>query len=433
MSAAPKIPPFAAIATDLAKSDAVRPDTFPIDAALSQRGPGTYATRRLPFVEVIRLWLACIIGERLTDVTIPNPFALGVDYRDGALTRGAGGLAYTPHAWSQLVSLFKVNRSPIPDGIASVDRWHSPIARHFGFEDIKRTSRRPREGEEIVLRTFRTSADGRYYTALRAVVTGRHGLTDTDDSNVIRVLEGLEEQPIEGRVSRGWDKTYGSFVLDSGDSDVRLGFGFANSETGCGSIEFNGSILIRALDTEITLPSGERGEQMITIAAGNAGTRRRHTLPRYDSRSGKRLTDGQRTAIAQDRIGTDVAKALDGARVLAQRWGLARADVLVDAVRFASIASADDSAVTLLWDFFSDHGYSKLLESRGDEASAKAFLRELAKVIADDARLRSLPHGSAAHMAAAFALLATAKERTWEETRELQAISASFVMEGWKR
>lgn len=422
--AAPSLP----LSDSLARIAVTRPadGVFPMDAALEQRGPERYTTRRAPFAEVLATWAAMIAGERLADVTIPSLFNLAVDYRDGALTRGGGGMAYTPHAWSQLVSLFKVNKSAIPDGIASVDRWHSPLTRHHCFEDIKRASRRP-QAEECVLRAFVTTREGRSYPTVRAVVSGRHGLKDTDDSNVIRVLQQLEELPVEGRVSRGWDQTYGSFVLDSGDSDVRLGFAFSNSETGCGSIAFNGSITIRALDVEVMLPEGQRFEHLVTIASAANGTRRRHTLPRYDSRSGRRLSDSQRTAIAANRIGEDVDKALNGARVLAQRWGLARADVLPIAVKVATVAG-DDAGAAVLQDVLCEAGYEHVFTALNKEG-----LKELAKVIADNSRLMSLPHGSAAHMAAALALMAVSKERTWEETRELQALSGQFVMEGWKR
>lgn len=408
--------------TAVARALAARPNSYPIDAALATRGPSTYTTRRVSFDEAVQVWERQIAEEQLQDHQIPSLHDLGVDPRDGAITRGAGGLCYTPHAWRQLIQLFRVGQSGIPSEVIAADVWHTPFTRHFAFGDVKRASQRPRD-EEAVLRTFRVTQDGRQYRALRAVVSGRHSLTHTDDLAVIRVLGSLDEQPTEGRVVRAWDKTVGSFLLDAGDEDVRFGFAFANSETGCGSLQFNGSIVLRALDVEIVRPDGRTLESAVTIASESATTRRRHTLPRKVGKA--ELTEAQRGDVAASRIAMDIKTALTGARALRDAWQRAKNMIEAQLVPLAKMTEVDDAAVEVLEDALLELG-AVPEEAQRNRAALRSFARGVATVMANDARLRALPHGSRAHLAATLAVLA-GQQRTWDAARSVQQLAGEIL------
>lgn len=389
---------------------------FASDAALPHEAATPFIAHRLPFAEASHAWLAQIASERLSDVPIASLHALSVDHRDGALVRGAGGACYTPHAWSQLVGLMRAEDAPA--GIANAFRWLAPLARHHAWADVVRRSKRPRAEEGIA----RMMVVGERST-FRAVVSGRHSLHHFDDRAVAGVLAALS--PAYMSVSRNWNETRGVCALAPTYPDVRLGFSFRNSETGCASLSFAGSIVIRALDVVVEQPSGARFERLVQIASDRGAARRRHTLPRYSGSSGSRLSEAARQRVANARIEADVDTALTASSVLAERWGAACADVFDAAVQVARITAVDDFALTVLRDL--------LLDTKGiEQAGEPAFVKALATVIADDARLRSLPHGSAAHMAGALAVLASQAE-TWAAAQELQQLAGRFVVEGWAR
>lgn len=399
-----------------------RPSSHAIDAALAAKGAATYATRRVAFGAALYMWRQQIAAEQLHDYTIPSLYDLAVDPRDGALVRGAGGLCYTPHAWRQLVQLFRASGSAIPSETIAADVWHAPLTRHLAFQDVKRASKRP-QGEEAVLRTFIHEHNGKKYRTLRAVVSGRHSLTHTDDLAVAKVLETLPEVPSEGRVTRAWDRTWGSFALDAGDPDVRYAFAFSNSETGCGSLSFSGAILLRALDVEIVRPDGSAIENAVTIASDSATTRRRHTLPRKAGKA--ELSEEQRGNVAADRIAADIETALAGARALRDAWERAKKHVDTLLVPLAQMTEVTDGAVEVLGDALLELGAVPSAALRGGD-TLKTFARRVAQVMADDARLRALPHGSRAHLAATLAVLASSME-TWEAARETQQLAGQIL------
>ena len=396
-----------------------RPGTFDRDAALENQASPTYTTRRLPFAEVIRAWEAQIASEQLRDVEIGSLHDLSVDPRDGALVRGGGGLCYTPHAWRQLVQLFRIGaQTPVPSEVIAADVWHAPLTRHFAFGDVKRASLRARD-KGATLRTFVATVNGAQYRALRAVVSERHSLHHTDDLAVARVLGSLTEKPVEGRVTRAWNKTFGSFVLDAGDDDVRYGFAFTNSETGCSSLQFSGAITLAALDVEIVRPDSVSVTSEVTVASESATTRRNHTLP------SKGLTEDQRAGVAARRIASDIQAALVGARALLASWQRAKGLIESQLIPLAQMTEVDDAAVEVLEDALLELGAVPEAAQRSKEA-LRAFARSLATVIADDSRLRKLPHGSRAHLAAALAVLAS-KEGTWQGAREIQQLAGAIL------
>lgn len=397
---------------------------YAFDAALSNEPAQRYVPSQ-SFETALASWLQVIADQKLSDVPIASLQSLTVDWRDGALCRGKGGTGYTPHAWSQLVSLMKAQGAPA--GIANSLRWLGPLARHFGWADVVRRSLRPRT-EEGILRMFlapRPGVAGATVPAVRAVVSGRHSLTHFDDSAVAEVIRDLPEAPTRARIHRGWDVTHGTFTLTSGSPETRLGFYLRNSETGCASLSFSAALEIAALDAEVVMPDGAKFERIVRLASANAASRRRHTLPRYSTSSGTRISEMTRARIARERIAEDIETAMEGARVLAQRWVTARSEINAEAIKLAKLTKENTSALMVLEDFLRETPWAELCEVEG-------LLKGLVEVISDDARLRSIPHGSAAHMAAALALVAQ-KRTNWEEVVELQRLSGQFLMEGWTR
>lgn len=395
---------------------------YSFDAALESQGPLAYYSQRKPFEATVVGWLAQISAETLRDIEIPSLHALTIDWRDGAICRGQGGSCYTPHGFTQLVNLMRAKEAP--GNLANNVRWLSPIARHHAWADVVARSNRPRE-EEGILRMFKT-ANGR--VAIRAVVSGRHSLEHFDDSALVAVLRALPMAPAEMTVTRGWDETYGTCMLNHGANEsVRAAFSFRNSETGCASLSFAGSIVIRALDAVVEAPTGEKFEKMVQIAsARNTGTRRRHTLPRYNGASGNRLSEAARARIATQRIENDVATALEASQVLAERWIAALSDVNPGFVQFASVSAVDDFSLRVLRDMLIEQGHSGVAEE-------PELLKQIVQVVVDNARLRELPAGSAAHIAGAIAAVAATGSFSWERARELQQLAGQFAVEGWVR
>lgn len=397
---------------------------FPFDAALRADGPPMRSSTQLHFSALLQEWEGQIADERLVDYPLSSLYEIAVDPRDGAAVfdeHPYPSMAYTPHAWYQLVQLFRGRGASIPAEVVRADHWHSPLTRHFAFADVKRASSRPLL-EEAVLRTFgaRIGVGADPARVLRAVVSGRHSLEHTDDlavAGVLRRISATAERIVSGRVARSWDSTFGSFVLDAGDPDVRFGFAFSNSETGCGSLAFHGSVSLRVLDAEIVHPT--RVSTTVTVAEDRGGTRRRHTLPR------KGLSEFERAKIAAARIESDVVQAMSAARSLAEDWARARTIVDEQLVPIARMTEVSDEAVEVLGDALLDLGV--VPDSRKSErGSLKAFARRVAEVIASEQRLRSVPHGSRAHLAAALAVLAERQER-WEDARQLQKMAGAVV------
>lgn len=401
---------------------------FVHDASLRQPGPAFYSVASQPFAEAMAEWKARIRGERLFDVVQGSLHELTLDPRDGAIVRRAeGGLCYTPFAWSQLVSLMKTGA---PMGLGNVMRWQSPLTRSHGWDDVVRASKRPRD-EEAMLRCFHTNVDGRTVQAARAVVSGRYA-KDFDDDRVLEAIGVLPERPVVASISRQWIVTHGSFVLDSDDDDVTMGFYLKNSEVGGASMEMTGQLVIRALDATVAMPSGAKYDKLIHIASDQASAKRRHTLPRYGKRG--LLSEAERSEVAAGRISEDVERALEASRVLVARWREARRSVnslLVPLCKGARAADGqlDESAVMILTDMLLELGLMPSVTTRDE---VKAFAAEVAAVISDDARLRSIPHGSAAHMAATLAVVAQTGDRPWEEAVEIQRMSGRMLMEGWR-
>lgn len=278
------------------------------------------------------------------------------------------------------------------------------------------------------MRTFLAPAPGGgRVPAMRAVVSGRHSLSHFDDAACLNVIANLEEKPVQARITRAWNATHGTFTLDSGDSDVGLAFYLRNSETGCASLSFEGALHLKVLDTTVIMPSGVSYERIVHLASEAARSKRRHTLPRYSGSSGQKLPEAARARIAQARIAEDIDTAMTGARVLADRWAAAKGEIAPMLAPLCRASVADDHAVTVLTDLLLEVGLARIVEVEG-------LVKKLAKVIADDARLRSLPHGSAAHLCAALTLCAQSSDGealSWDATVATSKLAGDVLMNGF--
>jgi len=400
---------------------------FAFDAALVNE-PGSIYVPALPYAFAVSTWAEQIRRQSLRDVVIPSLHALTVDHRDGALCRGAGGICYTPHAWSQLVGLMQGQSAP--SGLANVLRWLSPAPRHFAWADLVAKSKR-KHVEEGVLRTFVTRVGEVLVPAVRAVVSGRHSLTHFDDSAVLKVIEALPETPVRARIARAWDETHAAFDMDVSDEDTALTFYMHNSETGSASLSFSSALRLTVLDATVVMPSGEKFEREVRLAAEqSSSTSRRHTLPRYSGSNGTRLAETARASIAARRIKEDIDTALAGARLLNAQWAKAKSVVHSALVPLAKASTVDDTSVMVLADVLLELGVMVEVKTRDD---IQRFARDVATVMAEDSRLRSLPHGSLAHLAAAIAVIAATPEkdgtpRTWAYVLNLQRLSGRVLM-----
>lgn len=381
------------------------------DARLGTNGPLTYPHGLGSFADEAARLRTVIAGEELQDIVIPDLNAIDMDSRDGALTRGGGGMAYTDWAFAQLVSAQDPTTKTglrrgesAPSGLAKAALWCAPLARAAIYSDVKAANTR-RSG--VLFRRFRDPVTG--LLALRAVVTERHSAAAFDDLAVLGALETVlrtaaPEGDARAAFTRGWKFSRGSVVLPS-STDVSLAISFGNSEVGAASLSFSGSAFIKALDTTVVFPGGTEYNSHVQVASNRDATRRNHTLPRVN------VSDARRGGIAQERMVKDIARALRASVALADGWDRALVDVMMD----ISISHTPE----ILGD---------LLMERGIEAeTVKAIM---AVMVADD-RLLALPRGSAAHLAGAVAIVAR-QQPTYDGVLELQELAGAIVLDGWR-
>ena len=424
---------FDSAITRIRERTKARTKVFDRDALLPDDAPEHNGTTTMAWSQVSTSWANIIQREQLQDFTLENWRTMAVDPRDGAITRGAGGLAVTPHAWGQLVSLLLQRVPGRPSGVGSVDGWHVPYARALGFDDCLMRSRR-NDSDEMHARTFRDSHSG--LVALRAVVSGRHAFTLFDDLAVMARLNLLLPPGAPARVNRSTNETNGYALLQEQGTSAALdklqpALYWRNSETGCARISFTGGVSLRFLDRVLIrgtdavglspdevpeLEDGDRvTERTISLVDRSTRTARNHTAPR---KVGTRvLTPAERAAIANARMDKDIKEAVSFAQVMMSRWA--------EAVK--EMAPGWDEGLTgaLAFDVLLDVAE----ETRGFAGEDRAALL---KVLTDEKRLSELPCGSAAHMAAAYAVLAATVAQA-KEARRLQSVAGEWLMKGWRR
>ncbi len=379
------------------------------EARLTTPGPNRYATDLVPLDEAISALKASVAAEQLHDTIVPSLKAVDMDGRDGALTRGNGGMAYTDWAFGQLcdahaaispAQFFRGESAP-----GSIDRsalWCTPATRAMVFADVKAGSTR-RAGEKgaVLFRTFIDANTG--LRALRAVVTARHSAEHFDDAAVMEAVAAVSPEGSRGSFNRGWKFTYGRVIMPC-NSHVSVGYGFRNSEVGAASLSMFGTIHIEALDSAIAFPEGIRYQSYVQVASRNDSTRRNHTLPRVNT------SEARRRAIALARVTEDIGTALTASEALADGWERALVDV------FPIMVTGGPEIV------------GDLLMEKGMEP---VLVKSIIAVMADDTRVAALPRGSAAHLAACVAVVA-AKSTTYEEALELQRLAGQICLMGWQ-
>lgn len=150
-------------------------------------------------------------------------------------------------------------------------------------------------------------------------------------------------------------------------------------------------------------------------------SRMRHTSP------GEAARDEERKArVAGQRMTAHVRKVLAGGDRLEAVWDAAMSRFAPGlGLSLSKPVQVSASLTAVGWDVLLDaieeHGGGFVGEDRA----------ALQKVLTDDSRLAKLPRGSAAHLAAAFAVLG-ARAETMEEAERFQAIVGRWMVEGWK-
>lgn len=398
---------------------------------------------------------------------------LRLDRRDGYLYResrtagealtGGPAIAVTDHSIGQLVGVLTAGGTGWRSTSAAFGGV-SPSVRALLLLELQATAKRERS-ENVVVRTALRQieeSDGVRFGApsyvmrservARAVVTPRHSGAAFDDRNLARVLRSVASGDSRatflraelGTESRGW--------VEVGEKGAHKGLSlavtFRNSETGQARLSFRGSARISALDAVIVAHRAAYVEEVTLTTAGGAAERN-HTLPTLLTRelstahptmpsarfrTGTKLTTADREIIAADRMTASFAQATEASLQLAAAWAVALTDFAPGFV--AELFSGTDAATQaeVLLDMCEEFGISL-----GKDRAA------LAKVLTDDARLAALSHGSAAHVAACYAVLAAQRTTVevdgktvtsalpWAEAERLQQAAGRWVACGWDR
>lgn len=273
-----------------------------------------------------------------------------------------------------------------------------------------------RSAPEMLLRTF---IDPRFgVRALRAVVSGRHSGIHFDDMALIAALQKTVAGSAPAYCSRTIDATSGYAVLEQ-RGDARASLHWSNSETGCASLEFGAGCYITALDAvvrngvTVRTDTGTIEQTSVRVTSAADRSRRAHTLPRKDR------TEAERSRIAQARMAADIAKATEASRALCLGWEVALQTFAAGWDRVGTTYSRSMAAIVIL-DLVEEH------TPRGKFTDRLA----LEKVLTDSDRLFALPFGSAAHIAGAYAVLASTQTDI-DEARRLQDEAGRWVTEGF--
>lgn len=410
---------------------AQRDGTVRGDALLPNTDPRPVEVARDSWATVRAAWLAQIEAEGLYDRRIESWQAIAIDPRDGALMTGhagGGAAAYTPHAWSQLVSLVATYATPRrPHGAAPAPTlgWLPPFARSLAYEGIRAMAAKRSGG--LLLRGFRDPRTG--LPALRAVLSPRYPGQACDDAQVAAVLDGVVAPDAPAVVYRdATDETTGHALLttaDDAEAGCRGTIHWRNSEVGSARLSFGAGLSISVVDERAVIIDGRTvgtTEVGVEIESAQGRSARNHTLP---TKAGKVvLADDARARLARERIRTSVQAALTSVQALRFAWREALKDfpLAVDgggsgeAVRSGVAAALIDSLLT-----------DGLLGEGDDAATLATALRDVAT---STERLREVPFGSAAWVAAALAVVAT-RATTIEQQRTLRLQAGQWVTGGW--
>lgn len=412
--------PMKALAQLQRALDVARPRTglLRVDAALPYNPTRVVEGSMGHWSEVAEDWRLQIDFERLEDVTLGEEVgglqALAVDPRDGAWTRGRGGLAYLPAAFGQAVSLL-LTGVPRQRGTANV--LHHDVgapARCLGWEDLREKS--PRR-TPAVLRTYLHPTER--LRTVRGVLSQRYPVGYFDDRQVMAIVGELARPDAYARVWRSPFETRGSVTVGPTTLAAEPVLSWRNSETGKARLGFFAGLRIVVLDEVVTLQQGAgldveqvaTYEKQVTVAVTRTGTERNHTLPW----SG--WTEEDRRALANARMRASRNDAACRTLELQAAWAVALEDF--------PLASGTDHRRTL-------PNIEVLLDVLEELGRVDAKERDaVGKVMHDTKRLPQLGLGSAAYMAGVFAILAR-QATDLDAADEMNARAYEWIIDGWR-
>ena len=442
---------------DPASMEVARPLVFARDALLpSPSAIGYGAFGRATVADELALLSRHLELEAPKDRFL-NWSTVRVDTRDGALyaVGGRAGQPVTEHALSQFANVLLAGQPAEGRNAALLST--PPAVRAVLLTHLQAVSKR-KVDNQVVLRLsrhvvrrgvnldLRTRVDGTDGYEVRAIVTPRHALQHYDDGVLAGRLARLA--PADGRahIVRGPMGTETRGMVELRDAgDAREVVSFRNSETGEARLGFWGSAYLQVLDAVVTRPGMQA---VVQVEAAGDRHERNHTLPtqgtkelaeRYGVSSAGTLTETERRRIAEARIDESYRAATESARQLVADWDTAKA-ALPDNTELETLARLPVEVRTpVLLDWCEEHGFSL-----GEDRQA------LERVMLDSTRLQSLPFGSAAYFAGAYALLAsrptvvTGKGKdgkptttevpvAWAESHRLQTQAGRWVTCRWNR
>lgn len=408
---------------DTAASQTVAPvipsrTPFAFDAWLPGEGLGRWSSARDTLTVAFEKWEAQIEKEQLQDVMVRLP-TTGLFPTDGAMTIDrrdpkAPAYALTPHAVSQLVNI-ALQKVPHPGYMPHNLAWYAPRTRSMMYAEVR--DRSARGTEPVIFRTY-VNQDKNVRT-IRAVVTPRHGLTAFDDRTMKKVLAEMLPADSKASYTRSAMQTNGHVVLPNetptGCGSIRSVVYFRNSEVGGASLSFSGGAYLSVTDTVVDFSAGAIERDMnVMVESEHEATRRRHTAP-------ARFGVEEKTKIAEARMRSDIKQVTEAAKELPSRWNEALTR-FPEGMTEENFAQADlNVRFEILLDAIEEKG-------GGFEGNDRETLK---KVLTDEARLGRIPQGSAAHIAAAYAV--AGREAPVADARRFQQLAGQWILTGWTK
>lgn len=412
--------------------------------------------------QAVAAWVAQYTREVLPDAMGVAWSQVRLDRRDGAMFRpGRKGLPVTRHALGQLFGLLGSAR-----GVSTAAQHVPPYTRASLLLDAvagcDRSATDP--SDTLVVRTYAqrelTSPTGQVLrpareAVVRAVLSARHAGTYYDDPVLARLVtrHTPANAPVYVRRAEGGVETRG-WALTRERAGLQLGVSFRSSETGQARLSFRAVASIRCVDAVLTAARsvGIAEGESVQVARAVSSSERNHTLPTVSTEPlreaygvntypGGKLTPSERQSIADQRLDDSWRVALADAEALADQWE----DALAAFPTGGALTDADAESVAVLLDLMEEHGLAPAAEDR------EAF----EKLLANETRLSQLPRLSAAHIAAAYAVLASSAAseflrdekgevvkkdgkpetklvpRSWDDAARLQATAGRWVAAGW--
>lgn len=398
-----------------------KPTTFPFDAL--RPAPATVQAFSGPastFAAACATILAQVAQEDLKDFAVLIG-RLAFRPTDGALTTDpvkGSGLAMSRHACSQMANILFHGRSDKPRDLTQNYAARGSMVRGFAaraamLRDDVAGSLRPAQ-KQVKVRTCLTVVNGHVVRMARAFVSLVHAGKFTDDTALLNRLAQYVRPDAQARMTRTNDLSYGFATVGAPTTGLIRTLHWTNSETGCASLSVGAGAVLRLVDAVVQFPNSRDVidyEEVVTLADKRSRASMRHTVPGG--------TDAAKETECNRRMDAMIQNALAYGNQLEAAWMRALVDVTEELRGLVGRKGADVAQEVLL----------DAVEGRfGMDADDR---KALAKVLTDDKRLAAVTHGSAAHIAAAFAVLGS-KAGSMAEAERLQGIAGQWVMRGWK-